>query len=394
MIQIKINIETKSPGSDATGTYIFNRISCLRAIAKMLRPFRGKFLLKSESLLEEFIWLNLDRLLKINPLKRQYIVNNKNRTDILGLTQEQNLAIIELKKKGGKGSIDQLIRYKGNILKYSSQSSILSEVDFDRDFVLIAIAGHFSQQARDYANSKLPEALLLTYEIQKAQNNEYLLILRSHNNKFYSKVKIDIIEDSLFDSLPSFLQGYLIDNVQHCAPILSIIKQILSYSPNLKFETRSSYSNGNFQKYLTFAKYNKNNEILNNKICAEFSYYYGLDKTINGLFFSVYLPTIQVDLRNFKRQRMIDGIAIDTDDFIHVNKLRDNNTVFSKIRQINVRYPLITRDIDETYSTFEDYYINYRKYMKSRKSLRPIDYSDFALVKNIVQMTLEDWSVR
>ena len=107
----------------------------------MLRQFKGKFLLKSESLLEEFIWLNLNKLLKINPLKRQYIVNNKNRTDILGITKEGSLAIIELKKKGDKGSIDQLIRYKKNLLKYSSQSSMLSEVDFKRDFVLIAIAG-------------------------------------------------------------------------------------------------------------------------------------------------------------------------------------------------------------------------------------------------------------
>ena len=360
----------------------------------MLRPFKGKFLLKSESLLEEFIWLNLDRLLKINPLKRQYIVNNKNRTDILGLTQERRLAIVELKKKGGKGSIDQLIRYKENLLKYSSQSSVLSEVDLKRDFVLIAIAGHFSLQARNYANSRLPEALLLTYEIQKAQNNEYSLILRNYNNKFYSKVKIDIIEDSLFNSLPSFLQGYLIDNVQHCAPIFSIIKQILSYSPDLKFETRSSYSNGNFQKYLTFAKYNKNQEILNNKICAEFSYYYSLDKTINGLFFSVYLPTIQLDIRNIKRQKLIDGITVNTDDFVHVNELRDNNTVMSRLGKMSLRYLLKTAHTNETYSTFEDYYINYRKYMKSRKSLRPIDHSDFALVKNVVQMTLEDWSVR
>ncbi|MDJ0635934.1 MAG: type I restriction enzyme HsdR N-terminal domain-containing protein [Xenococcaceae cyanobacterium MO_188.B29] len=361
----------------------------------MLRQFRGKFLLKSESLLEEFIWLNLNELLKINPLKRQYFVNNKNRTDILGITQERSLAIIELKKKGGKGSINQLITYRENVLKYSSQYSILSEVNFEQDFVLIAIAGHFSPQAQKYANSKLPEALLLTYEIQKSQNNEYSLILRNHNNKIYSRVKIDIIEDSLFDSLPSLLQGYLIDNPQHRIPIISIIKQMISFSSDIKFETSSYYdSNGDLQKNLLFAKYNQKNEILNNKICTEFHYYYSPADKITRLYLSVYLPTIDLNIRNSKRHKLIDGVTIDSDDFIHVNELRDGNTVMSRLGKIPLRYPLKTTEIDETYSSFEDYYINYRKYMKSRQSLRSINRSDFTLVEKVVKMTLEDWSVR
>ncbi|MDJ0687174.1 MAG: endonuclease NucS [Xenococcaceae cyanobacterium MO_188.B32] len=361
----------------------------------MLRQFKGKFLLKSESLLEEFIWLNLNKLLKINPLKRQYIVNNKNRTDILGITKEGSLAIIELKKKGDKGSIDQLIRYKKNLLKYSSQSSMLSEVDFKRDFVLIAIAGHFSPQVKEYASNKLPEVLLLTYEIQKAQNDEYSLILRKHNDKIYSRVKIDIIEDSLFDSLPSFLQGYLIDTPQHRTPIVSIIKQILSFSSDIKFETSSNYnSNGDIEKSLLFAKYNKKGGIINNKVCAEFSYYYNSKNKKDRLTLRLYLPTVELSIRGIKRHKLIDSITIITDDFVSVNQLIDNNTVISKARQVSLRYPLKTAEIDEIYSSFEDYYINYRKYMKSRQSLRPINRSDFTLVKKVVQMTLEDWSVR
>ena len=206
-------------------------------IPKVLKQYRGKFLLKSELLLEEFIWLNISQLLQISPLIRQYIVNKKNRTDILGITKDRRLAIVELKKEGSKRSIDQLIRYRENILQDSSESTVLSEVDFNQDFVLIAIAGRFSSQAIEYAQEKLPQALLLTYEIKKDQNNLYYLILRNRVNKIYSKVKIDIIEDSIFDSLPSFIQGYLIDNIQHRHPILSIIEQILSFSSDIKFET-------------------------------------------------------------------------------------------------------------------------------------------------------------
>lgn len=361
----------------------------------MLRQFRGKLLLKSELLLEEFIWLNLSKLLKINPLKRQYVINNKSRTDILGITHDQHLVIIELKKQSGKESIDQLIRYRDNILKHSWWSSILSEVNFNKDFVLIAIAGYFSKQAQEYAINMLPEALLFSYEIQKTQKNEYLLILRKQNHKIYSQVSIDIMEDSLFESLPPFLQGYLIDNIQERVTIISIIKKILDFSNDIKFETFTNYnSNDTIQKYLLFGKYDRNGKIINNKICAEFSYHYSRDNKKSQLYLSVYLPTFELSIRNYKRKKLVDGIVIHTDDFIHVKELIDNNTVISKASKIPLRYPLKNTEINETYSSFKDYYINYRKYMKSRKTLRSIDHHDFTLVANIVQMALEDWSVR
>lgn len=276
-----------------------------------------------------------------------------------------------------------------------SQSSIFSEVDFDKDCSLIAIAGYFSKKVQEYAIEKIPNALLLTYEIKKEQNSKYLLILKTQNNRIYSKIEIDIIEDSLFDSLPSFLQGYLIDNVQHRVPIISLIKKILSFSTSIRFETYSNYySNGDISKDLSFAKYHKNGKVVNNGICAKFSYYYNSNNTQDKLYLSVYLPTAELDIRTHKRYKLIDGISIHTEDFIYVDGLTDINKVISKAKKIPLRYSLKTTEIDETYCDLKDYYINYRKYMKSRKQLRPIDYSDFAAVDKIVQIALEDWSVR
>ena len=100
------------------------------------------------------------------------------------------------------------------------------------------------------------------------------------------------------------------------------------------------------------------------------------------------------NIKNIKRHKLIDGITIHSDDFIHVDRLVDHNTMMSEIGKIPLRYPLKTAAVDEMYFTFEDYYINYRKYMKSRSSLKPIDRSEFSLVENIVRITLEDWSVR
>ena len=315
----------------------------------MLKQFGGKFLFKFELLLEEFIWLNLEKLLGTAPLARQYVINKKNRTDILGITQEKRLAIVELKKNSGGEGINQLLRYKENLHQHYAYSSVLSKVDSRQDFLLIAIAGRFSQQAQESAKDLLPEALLLTYEVQKTQDDKYSLILKTQDSKIYSRVKINIIEDSLFDSLPSFLQGYLIDNPQHYSPIISIVEQILSFSPELKSETSSYYTSEGFTKELLFAKYDKNNKILINKVCAEFYYYYTSINNESILCLKVYLPTVNYDLRKEKRSKTIGSISVDTNDFVSVNELRDINTVLSKYRNALPRYPLKTSEINETH---------------------------------------------
>ena len=103
----------------------------------MLRQFKGKFLFKSESLLEEFTWLYLDDLLNLYPVKKQHIINNQNRSDILGVNRQGQLAILELKKGGGRASIDQLIRYKDNLVDSRIRTTEFSKVDFNKDLILI-----------------------------------------------------------------------------------------------------------------------------------------------------------------------------------------------------------------------------------------------------------------
>lgn len=106
----------------------------------MLRQSRGKFFLKSEALLEEFIWLHLKPLLNLDPVKRQCVINKQNRSDILGVNAEGRLAILELKKGGGKASIDQLLRYAEFLRQEYPQGSHFEQIDFSQKFLLIAIA--------------------------------------------------------------------------------------------------------------------------------------------------------------------------------------------------------------------------------------------------------------
>ena len=360
----------------------------------MLRQSQGKFLFKSESLLEEFIWLHLGSLLNLTKVKKQHIINKQNRADILGVDSLGRLALLEIKKGGDKGSIDQLIRYKDNLINHRLQTPEFSKVDFDKDFLLIAVASYFSDSTRTYAESRIPGCLLLTYQVKKTLNGEYYLIFKNIDTTVFSQVKIEVFEDSLFDSMPSFMQAYLLEKPQIRENVLTIIQTIQFYSPDIGFDSYTSYSQDNVSKEIVFAKYNKQGQVPKDKTCAVFSYNYGLNSPTGKLSLQVYLPTVEINPRTYKRTKKVDGIYVETNDFVKVTELRDLNYTLYKKLGLPLRYPLKTPDIDQEFYSFEDYYINYRKYMKSRQKLSPVKHSDFTSVEGVVKMALEDWSVR
>ncbi|MBD2740122.1 hypothetical protein [Coleofasciculus sp. FACHB-1120] len=349
---------------------------------------------KSEALLEEFIWLHLSSLLNLTHLKKQHIINKQNRADILGMNSLGRLAILEIKKGGDKGSIDQLIRYKDNLINNRPQTPEFSKVDFNKDFILIAVASSFSDSTITYAESKIPGCLLLTYQVKKTLAGEYYLILKNIDNTVLSQVKVEVFEDSLFDSLPSFMQAYLLEKPQVRENVLKMIQTIQSYSSDIRFDSYASYSQDNVSKKIVFAKYNKQGQVPKDKTCAFFSYDYGLNFPTGKLSLEVYLPTVDINPRTYKRTKKVDGIYVETNDFVKVTELRDLNYTFYKNLGLPLRYPFKTPEIDNTFYSFEDYYINYRKYMKSRQKLSPVNHSDFTSVEGVVKMALEDWSVR
>ena len=361
----------------------------------MLRHYKGNFLFKSESLLEEFTWLYLGALLNLEPVKKQHIINKENRSDILGVTPSGQLAILELKKGAGKAGIDQLIRYKDNLIKKRPHTPEFSKVDFNQPFLMIAIASHFSAPTIEYAYSRLPGCLLLTYNITKDVKGNYYLNFIQLNKTILSKVKIDILEDSLFDSLPFFIQGYLLACPEQQEPILKIIDKILSYDSSISFETDYRNHGDSISRWMEFAKYNKEGEILNNKNCASLLYEPQTNFPVGKLSLGVYLPTTIFFQRKQRWSKQVSEITLETQDFINVTGLLDFSAIlFRGSTNAPLRYPLKTPEIDQTFSSFEDYYINYRKYMKSRQKLRPITHQDFTTVEGMVQMALEDLSVR
>lgn len=359
----------------------------------MLRSSKGKLLFKSEALLEEFIWLHLQPLLNLEPVKRQYFINKQNRSDILGVNSEGRLAILELKKGEGKASIDQLLRYQDFFRKESHQDPNFERVDFSKKFLLIAIASHFNSSTIDYAQKMIPDCLLLTHEVKQYDNGEYFLVLKKLDNRILSKIPIEIIEDSLFESLPSFIQGYLLDKPEIRERVLKITQKILSYNSEIKIEEKVNYI-GRTNKKILFTKFNSKQKILTNKTCAGFNYFPEENMGAGKLQLYVCLPTVEFKPRQAKWIKGVDEIDIQTEDFVHVTQLLDFNTILHLECGFQLKYPFQITGINEIFDNFQDYYINYRKYMKSRQKLRPVDASDFTSVDSIIQMALEDWSVR
>lgn len=70
----------------------------------------------NEASLEDFVWDNLEQLLGLKPLRRQHHVNG-NFCDILAVSENHQLVIIELKNTKDRYVVQQLTRYYDALLK-------------------------------------------------------------------------------------------------------------------------------------------------------------------------------------------------------------------------------------------------------------------------------------
>lgn len=188
-----------------------------------------------------------------------------------------------------------------------------------------AIASYLSDTTITYAKSRIPQCLLLTYEIIK-KNENHFLVFRQADGTIYSQTQIEIIEDPLFESLPSFIQGYLLKKSELRPRVTQIIQRILDFHSDLRFSEYVNYT-GRLYKQMIFAKFNQKGEIISNKECASLTYYPNEDFPDGKLQLSVYLPTVQIKPKQGKWIKLVDSIDINSDDFITVKSLRDFNTI-------------------------------------------------------------------
>lgn len=95
----------------------------------------------SETVLEDFVWTNLQQLLKLTPLKRQYRVSGQI-CDILAVDENKRLVVLELKNNEDRYIVQQLTRYYDALLE---EKPFSTEIDYKQPVRLVAITPSFHQ---------------------------------------------------------------------------------------------------------------------------------------------------------------------------------------------------------------------------------------------------------
>lgn len=127
----------------------------------------------SEQVLEDFIWNHLDDLLQVSPLQRQLSVMDEV-CDILALTADRQLVIIELKNAEYRHVVQQLTRYYSNLLSERPFSDV---IDYEKPVRLMAIAPSFHRH--NYIDRQYSRLSFEFIEARVRKSDQFYLELRS-----------------------------------------------------------------------------------------------------------------------------------------------------------------------------------------------------------------------
>ncbi|MEO0374488.1 MAG: recombinase RecB [Cyanobacteria bacterium P01_A01_bin.17] len=125
----------------------------------------------SELALEDFIWERLEDLLQLRPFQRQYAVIGEI-CDILALTPEQQLVILELKNTEDRYIIQQLTRYYANLLE---EKPFTDTIDYKKPIRLIAIAPTFHRH--NYIDRQYSRLTFEFIQVKVIQTDQFYLAL-------------------------------------------------------------------------------------------------------------------------------------------------------------------------------------------------------------------------
>lgn len=150
-----------------------------------LRKTGQKWEFESEAALEDFVWANLKKLLKLTPLKRQYRVNGQI-CDIIAADKNKRLVVLELKNGEDRYIVQQLTRYYDALLE---EKPFKEDIDYEQPVHLMAITPKFHKDNfTDRKYSRLSSEFL-QFEVLVDGNN-FCLQLKDIDSGEVSQVEI------------------------------------------------------------------------------------------------------------------------------------------------------------------------------------------------------------
>lgn len=172
----------------------------------MLRKTGNCWKFVSEAALEEFVWANLGGLFELTPLKQQYYCNSEV-CDILALSRDKQLTVIELKNCEDRYIVQQLTRYHFNL---TEERSFSQEIDYGQPIRLVGVAPSFHRHNLIDRQHNILRIEFWQYEIDVLEGSFYLK-LEEIDQKITSKIEIPYKELKEFagtEGLPELPQSF------------------------------------------------------------------------------------------------------------------------------------------------------------------------------------------
>lgn len=204
----------------------------------------------SEAALEDFIWDNLEKLLGLTPLKRQYFVKGEV-CDILAINELKQLVILELKNIEDRYVIQQLTRYYDNFL---DEKPFSTQIDYKQPIHLIAAAPSFHKHNLIDRKYNLLKINLLQIDVIQG-NESFELQLQDIDTTQTWSIPIDYREinttsvSSNIPKIPQLLLNWLgACNGEEQQAIIQLREKILSFDERIQEEIEGTntirYSRG------------------------------------------------------------------------------------------------------------------------------------------------------
>jgi len=190
----------------------------------------------SELALEVFIWERLEDLLQLQPFQRQYAVMGEI-CDILALTSERQLVILELKNTEDRYIIQQLTRYYANLLE---EKPFPGSIDYEKPIRLIAIAPTFHRH--NYIDRQYSRLTFEFIQVKVTQSDEFYLELHRESATAevikaalpFQEVELDQQSTDLPEVPEQLLRWLGACSAADQQAILKARQQILSFHPRMQ----------------------------------------------------------------------------------------------------------------------------------------------------------------
>ncbi|MGG6241599.1 endonuclease NucS domain-containing protein [Nodosilinea sp. AN01ver1] len=264
-------------------------------IGVTLRRIAEGWEFSSELALENFIWNHLDEVLGLTPLQRQYIIRGEI-CDILAISSQRQLVILELKNAEDRYVVHQLTRYYDGLFE---EKPFSQEVDYGQPIRLIAIAPTFHRHNFiDRKYNKLPIEFIKS--VVQQESDKFQLILEHLDTQDTCQIQLPYQELKLEASipgekeLPEVLERWL----GSCTPqkqegFRRVRSQILDFHERMKeFVGRRTIQYGTGKT----------------KLCAEFCF--DLKNQVPILFLWLPLPTSRTGSTIGRLRIWTDGISV------------------------------------------------------------------------------------